>query len=152
MLDAATDDARPMNIEPFKAEHLLEIELQAAQQKARDWLCLERARLAEGPNAYTAKVDGRVIVCAGVVQGMQGQGVAWAFISHDAGKHMLAITRAVKRYLVVCPYERVEAVVDEGFDAGHRWLESLGFELETPKPMRKSRPDGGSSYLYARIK
>ena len=47
-------------------------------------------------------------------------------------------------------YGRIEALVVSGFAAGARWMEMLGFELETPKGMKSFGPNGETYMLYAR--
>jgi hypothetical protein len=41
--------------------------------------------------------------------------------------------------------------VDANFAQGRRWAELLGFNCETPQPMRHYLPNGHDAYLYARI-
>lgn len=101
--------------------------------------------LRAGP-AFTALHGETVLACAGVVEVWAGRALAWALIAEDAGRHMLGIHRAVSGFLMQAPYRRIEATVDEGFEAGHRWLRLMGFVLETPNGMRGFNPDGRGGF------
>jgi hypothetical protein len=104
--------------------------------------------------AYTALLqeeDGgaRVIACLGAHALHPGRALAWGLLSRDCGPHLLALTRAVRRWLASCPYARIEAHAEQGFAAGARWLRLLGFACETPQGMRRFTPEGRDSRLYA---
>jgi len=143
-----------MNIVAFKAIHLQWLELQQAQAYlSADFAQPEQARLIEqAGNSFTAMVGGKVIACAGTVEIWTGRAVAWALISKDAGRNMVGLHKAVAGYFSAAKYKRIEAWVDEGFEPGMRWLKLLGFTLETPLPMRGFRPDGGSCFLFSKVK
>ena len=104
--------------------------LQPAQRTAAAWLrpplaldCLDR-----GP-AWTAESgQGRVLACAGVyVLGWRWP-VAWALLAAEAGAHLLALTRAVRRHLD--PFPVLATGVRDDFPAGRRWARLLGFAPE----------------------
>jgi hypothetical protein len=143
-----------MNIVAFKAIHLQWLELQQAQAYlSADFAQPEQARLIEqAGNSFTAMVGGKVIACAGTVEIWTDRAVAWALISKDAGRNMVGLHKAVAGYFSAAKYKRIEAWVDEGFEPGMRWLRLLGFTLETPTPMRGFRPDGGSCFLFSKVK
>jgi hypothetical protein len=143
-----------MNIVAFKAAHLQALELQDAQAYlSADIAKPEHARMIESAgHSFTAVVGDKVIACSGTAEVWAGRAVAWALISKDAGRHMVGIHKAVAGYLSAAKYKRIEAWVDEGFEPGMRWLEMLGFIRETPMPMRGFRPDGGSCFLFSKVK
>lgn len=143
-----------MNIVAFKAAHLQLLELQQAQAYlSADFLQPEQARLIEqAGNSFTAMVGDKVICCAGIVEIWTNRAVAWALISKHAGRNMVGLHKAVAGYFSAAKYKRIEAWVDEGFEPGMRWLKLLGFTLETPLPMRGFRPDGGSCFLFSKVK
>jgi hypothetical protein len=143
-----------IEIVKFRSAHLQWLELQEAQAYlSADIAKPENGFLVEqAGQAFTAMDGGQVLACAGVVEVWAGRAVAWAFLSKNAGRHMMAIHRAVAGYLLASKVKRIEAWVDEGFEPGMRWLEMLGFRQETPEPMRAFRPDGGSCFLFARVK
>lgn len=76
--------------------------------------------------------------------------MAWALVSQDAGVHFAAIHRAVRRFLDVSEFRRIEAHVDVDFPQGARWMKMLGFEFEAR--MRGFRPDGADMLLFARVR
>lgn len=143
-----------MNIVAFKAAHLQWLELQEAQAYlSADIIKPEHARMIEqAGQSFTAMVGDKVLACSGTAEVWTGRAVAWALISKDAGRHMVGIHKAVAGYLSAAKYKRIEAWVDEGFEPGMRWLELLGFTRETPLPMRGFRPDGGSCFLFSKVK
>lgn len=138
---------------PLRAVHLSVLELQDAQSyfsgelSSRDYaLSLERSG-----QAFTALFGDRVIACAGLTEIWPNRAVAWSLLSKNAGRHMLCIHRLAAGFLKTSKYRRIEAWVDEGFMPGMRWLDLLGFTLETPVPMRGFRPDGGACFLFSRV-
>ena len=144
-----------MNIVRFCPEHLDLIDLQDAQGHMSAEIAQpgRAARLAQGGQAFTGIDGGEVVVIGGVLEQGRGRGVAWALLSRQAGRHMVAIHRAVRGYMLQSPLPRIEAFVDADFAAGVRWMTALGFVNETPTgPMRKYTPDGRDCYLFARIK
>ena len=142
-----------MRIERFKPEHLAQLELQDSQAYFCGQIAApEYAESLVSPTSFTGMVDGKVIACAGCLEVWSGRAIAWALVSKDAGQHMMQLHRAVAGYMMAAPYRRIEAWVDDGFEAGHRWLKMLGFTLETPVAMQGFRPDGGACFLYARVK
>lgn len=100
--------------------------------------------------AWTAECDGEVIAFAGIEPQWQNRATSFALLSEAAGAHFPAIHKAVLRFLESVPYRRIEATVDVGFSAGHRWIRMLGFEVEGY--MRAYRPDGADMLLYARVR
>ena len=139
-------------VERFKAEHWNEIAEQEAMAYLRDYISPEMVQsLEKSKYAYTIRVDGRVVACVGVVEFWQGRGEAWTVIDRNCKREFISIHRTVKSLLKICPTDRVEAVVDLGFDAGHRWMDLLGFKLEAPI-MAKYRQNGAHCSLYARVK
>ena len=140
-----------MKIDVFKASDLMELDEQEATQWLRAYVRPEHAAALERGMSYTARVDGKIVVCAGVVEHWEGRGEAWAFLAKDSGKHFVAIHRAVKRFLDVCPIKRIEAAVDYEFEPGHEWVTMLDFKIEAQR-MRGYFPDGRDATLYARVR
>jgi|JI9StandDraft_2_1071091.scaffolds.fasta_scaffold04911_5 hypothetical protein len=134
---------------PFEPEHILQLDVQEAQRLTDD----EQARALAAPFgwAWTGMVDGVPVACAGLVEVWQGRAYAWALLARTAGPWMAAITRAVRRALKASTFDRIEMAVDAGFVAGQRWALLLGFELETPRPLRRYLPGGRDAYLYAMV-
>lgn len=142
-----------MRIEVLRAEHLDRIGLQAAQAHfGGEFIKPGYAdMLRQGP-AFTALHGDQVLACAGTVEIWPGRAMAWALLSELAGRHLLALHRAVAGFLMQAPYRRIEATVDDGFEPGHRWLRLLGFTCETPAGMPGFTPQGRGAFLYARVR
>ena len=140
-----------MIVIPYKADHLKVLMIQEAQQYMQVYISEADTKALEQGHAYTGFKNGTVLICAGVMPIWKGRGLAWAYVAQQAGRHMVELTKNVKRVLDTLPFNRIEAAVDVDFKPGHRWARLLGFELEVER-MRKFRPDGGDSALYARVK
>lgn len=140
-----------MTIVPFKAAHLLALQLQPGQDYCVPFITEEYAQLLEGEFAFTAMEGDTPLAVGGVKELWPGRGLCWTFIDHRAGAHFVAIHKAVKALLDIVPYRRVEAETSCEFLPGHRWLRMLGFQMEAER-MRAYRVDGGDSALYARVK
>ena len=79
-----------------------------------------------GPWSLTAEVDGHPVASYGALEG----GWTWALLEEGLGRHMIPITRSIKRLLsshvqVVGP---VYAHIDEDHPEAVRWARILGFE------------------------
>jgi len=141
-----------MEVVPFKAHHLTEIDLQCGQQYLSAFITPSQGHALEAQEwSFTGVVNGIPLASAGVIPMWMGRGMCWAYLSdHARGSKFLAVHRAVKRFLEGVYVQRLEMTVDTDFEPGHRWAEMLGFEMECAK-MRAYRPDGGDCALYARV-
>lgn len=93
---------------------------------------------------------GNVVGMVGAVSTHERCAFIWTFAGAGSGRHMLRITRFMRRWLAMLDCVRLEATVVKDFRAGHRWMRLLGFKRETTRPMK--RWDGVSDFhLYARI-
>jgi hypothetical protein len=135
-----------LEVVDFHVAHVAQMQVQRAQ---RAWLAQGLEALVG--RAWTVMVDQRPICCAGVVEMWAGRGYLWALLAQDAGPHMLRLTRAIRARLDGLGFKRLEMAVAAGFSASARWARLLGFECETPVPMRAYAPDGTDCYLYARV-
>lgn len=140
-----------MIVELFKAEHMAALDLQEGGEFLGANMTPGQATVLENDYTFTGMHDGRVIVVGGLAEQWQGRALLWSYMDKDARNHMLAIHRATLRVIESYEGARIEADVDVDFAPGHRWIQMLGFELETPR-MRKYRPDGGDMARYVRIK
>jgi hypothetical protein len=136
---------------PFEPEHLDRLTVQRSQE----WLAQNfsdaeygKSLTAAGP-CYTLTDGDHIAMCAGLVNMWEGRAQAWSLLARDAGRHMTKIVRVMKRFLEMQDIRRIEAVVDNGFEPGHRMIRLLGFAHEGL--MRGYLPDGRDAVLYARI-
>lgn len=136
----------------FKAVHIQMMEEQEGQIYLRPYIEQDHLlSLENGDWAFTGLSNGRVVACGGVGEFFEHRGMGWAFLAQDCKKEFFEIHKIAKKILDLCPFTRVEAVVDFNFRNGHRWVRALGFQLEAER-MKNYLPTGGDSSLYARIK
>lgn len=140
-----------MDIIPFKAEHLFQMIAQDRQQDLLRLLTEESAKNIEmHSDAYTAIDGDKVVCCAGTLDYGDGRGMAWSYMSDNAGKRMLGLTKAVSRYLNIPKFRRLEMYVDCDFPQAHRWARMLGFKKECDR-MERFTADNRDCALYARV-
>lgn len=136
---------------PYEPAHLQRLVVDGGQAWLRP--LVEDTAYAEGlarqSAAFTGLAGNLPVICAGVTEQWEGRAIAWALLSSAAGQHMLAITRAVARFLDRSGYDRVEAHVRLRPKAGARWCEMLGFHFEGR--MRRFL-EGDDFDLYARVR
>jgi hypothetical protein len=138
-----------MVIEPFRPEHLWQIDLQPAQRNWHVYGTREYAQsLCEGI-AYTGRVNGRIIACAGLIEIDENSGHMWSFLSVDARRHFVRLHRTAVRFLQVTGKRKLIATSEQYFVDGCRWLELLGFERGRDLPAFGI--DGADHYLYEKV-
>lgn len=141
-----------MQVVPYRAEHLDRLDLQEGQRYLTAHLPAELRKSLEGDFSFTLLDGDEVICCAGLCEIWKGRALCWAYLADNIAPRRFAVLhKKVQRFLEVAPFDRIEATVDAGFEQGHRWVRLLGFQLEAPC-MRRHRPDGGDSALYARVR
>jgi len=140
-----------MEVVAFEAAHLETIILQPQQQQFFRHIGpgYGQALKDSGP-AFTGIHEDRILGCAGVVKQWENRAVAWALLSGDIGNDFVRIHRAVKRFLDMTEFNRIEAHVDANFEQAHRWIQMLGFTQEGY--MKEFNPNGADACLYARLK
>lgn len=137
---------------PFAAEHLAQMQLQPAQSWLSAHTDVASMRSLENEWSSTLMDDGRPLAAAGVAVYWQDRAYVWSLISKDVKvSNFLAVHAHAKAFIAGLPFRRLEAGVDCDFEAGHRWAEALGFELEAGR-MRAFQVDGRDCALYARVK
>lgn len=140
-----------MRVEKLKADDLKKL----LERRAKSFLGVglteaQVISLEASEHTYTAFFDGKPIICGGVTEYWRNRGEAWAVVDPECRQHFVSIHSAVKRFLDICPVTRVEAAVEIGFEAGHRWVRALGFKYEAT--CRKFLPDGQTALLYSRVR
>lgn len=130
------------------------------EQHHRDALLVQerqRHELKDAPDyplgqAWAALVGNHPICIGGLTEIWRDRAYAWALVGRDVGPHMVALTRAIRFQLGAAPFARIEMVVERDFRAAARWADALGFQLETPEPLRRFLPNGRDAWIYSRIK
>jgi hypothetical protein len=141
-----------VEVVPFEAWHITNLEQAGALGWLKSYLREEHKKHLETTLAFSCLGDDRrVIGCAGVVAYWPNRGEAWALLARGYTREFLFFHNSVRRFLDVCPIRRVEAAVVLGFQAGHRWVKALGFQLEAPV-VRAYQPDGSDVALYSRVR
>lgn len=140
-----------IEVQPFKLFHvdLLRAQgVQLAQLREISHVPATYDRVPPGP-AVTAFLGGRIILCGGIAVKAPARGECWALLSEHASHHMVWLHYAVKRFISMQPWKRLEATVEDGFEQGCRWVQLLGFEFEGK--MRCYGPNGETHVRYAKV-
>lgn len=138
---------------PFLSVHLDDVSLQEGQQEMVEYLEQDGyAEMLESiDGSYSVFNDGILMGCGGLANQGNGRALAWTLITAKCeGYNMIEVTRIVKDAIVNSDYRRIEAIVKDGFEAGHKWMRLLGFRLETENGMVNWFQDGTKGFLYAR--
>lgn len=109
-----------MTCEPFEPSHIAEMGRASAPVV---WGNLD--------GGWTLRRDGKILCCGGAVPTEGGYHV-WAAIA--PGAPMIAVTRAVRRTFDTLGRVNLVATCEDGFAAGARWLELLGFTRQRIEP------------------
>lgn len=133
---------RPYHIELLRAQGVQQAQLREVSNVPGTY-----ETVARGP-ALTAFEGEHVILCGGIAILAPARGVCWALLSERAARHMVFLHYAVKRFISVSHWERLEASVEENFAQGCRWLELLGFSFEGRMP--KYGLDGATHLRYGK--
>lgn len=133
---------------------LLELVAQPTQQVGFAAPCqtLEHAtELAENGRAWSARVGGRLLVCAGLTETFPGkQGVAWAILAENKGVAMHAITRFARWQIVTSPLRRIEAIVRGDDPSCAAWARMVGLRFRTA--LEAWGPDSETHLLFERVR
>jgi hypothetical protein len=127
-----------IEISPFDLHDLEQMEVQQKHKELVPVLFnsyLSARRMLEGPWAWTAWTEhGRPVASCGILN----NGGAWAFLSEDLRRDMVAVTRAVRRVLELHAAVKgpVFADIDGSFAEGVRWAKFLGFQPGAEDPSR----------------
>jgi hypothetical protein len=138
-----------MMIVPFRSEHLSMIKEQAAQTADIEISEMTPAQIAGAGDAITIIIDDEVMACIGRITMWKNRHLLWALMSANASKHMVKITKALKRMLTLqVGTGRYEMYVRADFIEGCRWAKILGFKLHHFE--EQFLPDGADANVYVR--
>lgn len=144
-----------MRVVDFQPEHMaaLRAHLQPKQavHKEQCTVAFGQQLVESGCLTWTAIAGDTVLGAFGIIPVWDGRAHVWAYVTTDAARHMLAISRAIGRQLAASGFRRYEAEVSDDFPAAHRWIRMLGFRCETQAGMPAFFPDGSKGFLYARV-
>lgn len=139
-----------IDVVQYRPEHLFLLRPQPAQQSVLASITPAHAEALAKTPAATVLHEDDVLLCGGVVPIWSGRAMVWAYVSADAGPHMLPVTRATQRFIEEYAVPRMELYVEEEFENGHRWAYMLGFQIESPLALRFF-PDGSAASIYVRL-
>jgi hypothetical protein len=128
-----------IEVRPFKEYHLELLRVQGVQAAQRGSLSY-----VPGGAGVSAFAGDSILLCGGIAPMRPKVGVCWALLSERAAKHMTWLHYATLRYITMQHWQRLEAVVEQGFGPGCRWVELLGFHNEGPMP---NFGESGETYL-----
>lgn len=140
---------------PFEARHYAATTVHESQEWLSRFATIENLASLEGPYAGTLMRDGKPLVCGGACPIWENRAMLWAFFdASSCPQDFRTIHGYVKTFLDNLPFRRLEAAVMVDFDAGHRWVRTLGFVCETPLPnrMKAYQADGADCLLYSLVK
>lgn len=135
----------------FKKSHLDQMEIQPEARHMMSLSFEDLTRLENDRFSMTGIGDGRVVVCAGVIEHWPGRGEAWFVFDMNSRDYFINIHKCTKRFVELCPVKRIEAVVNCDFEAGHRWVKIFGFQLEAER-MKNYGVNGEDCSLYSLVK
>ena len=141
-----------VTVERFKKEHLDLINEHESQLYLNPYMNPQAAEALEADElSRTIFVDARPVFCGGVWRHWHNRGEAWGIFDSQCKSEFLSVHHQVRKFLGECPVNRIEAIVETTFVAGHRWMQSLGFSLEVPL-LRRYLPPGKDASLYVLLK
>lgn len=139
-----------------RPEHLEQIALKRPEGNPdtfNDWVSGLVANIARG-YAKTFMMDDHIIAIAGVTPLWGKVGEAWIMSSIHASPHAVALALSAKRMFAQIEeelgYDRIQAAVDVSDGGTRKWLEKMGFIVESyPK---KYLLNGRDAVMLVRIK
>lgn len=138
-----------IRIVPLKKEHFDEMTFQNDQAYSKIFITPEVKLELERGMSFAAVEDGKAFCCGGIIDYWPGRSSAWMILPEDLGHRFVPVHKAVKAFLEMQDYGRLEAVTASDFSNGHRWLKMLGFKLETER-MKGYLPTGQDAAMYVR--
>lgn len=140
-----------MKFETLTAEHVARLGSLAEIHTGFDVTPELAVALEEFGGKAAVDDSGEVLAIAGVMPLWEGVGLAWAWLAKGWRKYARRITAEIITGLEMAKFHRIEVGVKVGFERGARWVERMGFELETPVA-RKWGPDGSDFAIYVKVK
>ena len=121
---------------------------------------LDRQAMAELVTGYLSRfsvevqIDDKPVGAFGILPGNIGCASTWAFITPELRTRAIGLMRLSEKLIAYAfdhfSLHRLEATVDKDFEAGCRYVEHLGFDLEGTR--RNFGGPGKDFQMYARIK
>lgn len=135
----------------YQARHFHALRVQSFQNDVSQYLDDTTLHALENEHAYTLMRDGEPLLCCGAVEVWANRAYLWSVLGSIETCEFREVHSWAKRFLGGLPFRRLEASVDVDFEAGHRWMRSLGFECEAER-MRAYEVSGRDCALYALVR
>ena len=101
------------------------------------------------PMQYAVVHDNDIVCIFGAIEHWEGRVMIWSIMGENSGRWMFQLTKIAHAFIQTLSARRIEATVEEGFEAGYRWMEILGFVREAR--LHKYLPDGGDVIMYVQL-
>jgi len=143
----------PFQLIQYKAEHVLPLVEQPMNSDIRDSYIGGLAQLLETHPSMTGIMNGRPMVCGGVIKMWEGRGCVWTVFNEESRTCFVPVFRGIRKFLAqqMEEYNRLEMAVPVSFEIGHRRAKMLGFKVECHLA-RKFLPSGEDCVLYSMVR
>jgi len=137
-----------VKIEPIHRRHFEALEKQGVSEVVPAYRYLDN--WLENSRAFAGVADEGVLGVGGLLEQNPGNFRLWVFRDPRlTRKYRLVVNRMIVAYLDTCGARRIEAVLQLGNVAGHRWVTKiLGF---TMAHIMRAFDEDGDAVLYERI-
>jgi len=119
-----------MEVVPFRPEHLLAIKHRWPEIGISPELMLSTGEIYSTGFARTGMVNGRPIVCGGMMKLWLGVGETWVIGSDELKQNAIPFQRAILKYreaVFGMGLHRLQCACHVDFTDSRKWLERLGF-------------------------
>lgn len=139
-----------MRVEEFRLDDLDQLENVGGQEYLVSLTDREKFAFGlKGGNHYSLFSDDMLVACIGFAPVHEWRCTAWALLKGGEPKLFAAVHIVSRRLLRSQPWRRVEAYVDPTFGPAVRWMQLLGFQIETPyKPYYCPDGRGASEWVF----
>ncbi len=133
----------------FKRGHIKEMLEQPMNGDAREFFSTVNYDLVEKLESFTGLLNGKPIICGGIMPYWRGRGSIWTVFDEAAKMNFTPVFRGMKNFIDKARpfYNRLELAVPCDFEIGIRRAKLLGFTVECERALR-FLPDGKDCTLF----
>jgi len=128
----------------------MELLRQDAHASIAGRMTIERAEFLANIDTVSVVDGSKVFLVGGAIKYHEHRAEAWAMIDQSCRRDFIGVFNKARQWIQDFKIRRLEAAIDQEFEAGHRWIKALGFQFEAG-PLKHYRSNGGDSSLYVRI-
>lgn len=141
---------------PFQRWHLLRMLAQPVNACFSQMQTSEATKhLEENCYTLTMLVNGKIVMCGGVVPYWTNRGKLWCIFDEQYAKEsFVTVFKGIKQFLIDAPYKRLEMDIpcdNEFTDVAKRRAELLGFKLECERA-RCFFTTGADAMIYSLVR